>query len=181
MKALYIPRLLIIAGNGRESGKTTLACILIRKFSQSVSVIAVKISPHPHQPLLQEQNITNVKPVTVVEETDLQSGKDSSRMLVAGANRSFFVTSSDDQLENAFLKILDSVGEKPCIICESGGLRSIIEPGLFLIVNRKGRSGIKPATQRLMHTASVWITFDGENFDFDINRIFIDHEKWIIK
>jgi len=44
---MVIPNLLLIAGTGNKSGKTTLACRVIEQFRQS-GISAVKITPHFH-------------------------------------------------------------------------------------------------------------------------------------
>ena len=43
-----IPNMLLIAGTGRKSGKTTLACACIAHFSKQTGIYAIKISPHTH-------------------------------------------------------------------------------------------------------------------------------------
>jgi hypothetical protein len=177
---LVLPRLLLIAGNGRDSGKTTLACRLIARFNPVIAIVSVKISPHPYTPVQQEEKILPRTPFVVVEETGRGSGKDSSRMLAAGAKRSFFATALDDHLEEVMQTILDMAGKDSFYICESGGLRKYVEPGLFLILNGKARSSIKPALGQFMHFEHTWITFDGERFDFDTDTIRISHDQWTI-
>ena len=45
---MIIPNLLIIAGTGNKSGKTTLACRMIEQF-RNPGLISVKITPHFHE------------------------------------------------------------------------------------------------------------------------------------
>ncbi len=45
---MTIPNLLIIAGTGNKSGKTTFACRLIEQF-RSLDIISMKITPHFHE------------------------------------------------------------------------------------------------------------------------------------
>ncbi|MBK8884338.1 MAG: hypothetical protein IPN67_18855 [Bacteroidales bacterium] len=45
---ITIPNLLLIAGTGTKSGKTTMACKIIRQFSE-LKITAIKITPHFHE------------------------------------------------------------------------------------------------------------------------------------
>ena len=91
MGILKLPQLLLIAGNGRDSGKTTLACLIIQKFSTDHQIIALKISPHKHRIAAGGKVICDTENLYIAEETNPGTGKDSSRMLQAGAGRSFFI------------------------------------------------------------------------------------------
>ena len=44
----HIPNMILIAGNGRNVGKTTFASNIIRHLSASTTVIGIKVSPHIH-------------------------------------------------------------------------------------------------------------------------------------
>lgn len=181
MEPLKLPQLLLIAGTGRDSGKTTLACALIEKFSPSKSVIALKITPHFHKNIGSGRVLHNTPELFIAEETDSSTGKDSLRMLKAGAHQSFFVMTTDDHLQDAFLKVKELIPDDSLIICESGGLRLYIEPGLFLMMNRKGTETIKPLSEKLLAQADCVITFDGEKIGFDRDRIEIINNQWALK
>jgi len=77
--------------------------------------------------------------LTIIEENDAQTGKDSSRMLAAGASRSFFVMATDEQLVKAIDKIINLNGSDTYYICESGGLRQYVVPGVFILVSHHGK------------------------------------------
>jgi hypothetical protein len=178
MGILKLPQLLLIAGNGRDSGKTTLACLIIQKFSPEHQIIALKISPHKHRIATGGKVICDTENLYIAEETDAGTGKDSSRMLQAGARRSFFICSTEDQLPVAMDKILELADDNTLIICESGGIRWFAEPGLFFIVGRAGSEDIKPGTQNLLQFHNIWLTFDGRHFNLNLNEIVIHHNNW---
>src|SRR5512145_645979 len=122
MEEISMPNLLILAGSGRNSGKTTFACSLINKFSYLYPVVAVKISPHFHS---LEKNLVSLidnQNFFVEEESNRVNSKDSSRMLAAGAEKSFFVMTSDDHLKEAWKQVIPLIGTNKLIVCESGGL-----------------------------------------------------------
>lgn len=178
MEILKLPQLLLIAGNGRDSGKTTLACLIIQKFSPVHRIIALKISPHRHRIAIGGKVLCDRENLYVAEETDAGTGKDSSRMLQAGAARSFFICSAGDQLSVALNMILELCDEQTLIVCESGGLRHVAEPGLFIIASNPANDGIKVSTQNLLQFENIWLTFDGFHFNLNLNEIVIHNNCW---
>jgi hypothetical protein len=181
MTPLKLPRLLLIAGTGRNSGKTTLACRIITKYSNTQSIVAMKISPHRHNIEPGGQIWIQNDHICILEETDWGTGKDSSRMLAAGAKRSFFISATEDNLASAVQETLKLVSEDAFMICESGGLRKWVEPGLFLMVSRNGPSVLNSGKRDLIDFEPVWVHFDGQKFDFDLDRIVIQQNSWKTK
>ena len=178
MGILKLPQLLLIAGNGRESGKTTLACLIIQKFSPDHEIIALKISPHKHRIVTGGKVICDTEDLYIAEEKDAGTRKDSSRMLYAGASRSFFICSTEDQLPVAMNKILELANDNTLFVCESGGLRRFAEPGLFFIVGRAESKDIKPGTQKILQFHNIWVTFNGHHVNLNLNEIVIHHNSW---
>jgi hypothetical protein len=135
MKSEYakIPNLLLIAGTGTKSGKTTMACRIIEEFG-NMKITAVKITPHFHETtpglvLLAESN-----GYSVYEETETDSPKDTSRMLRSGAEKVYYAKVWDDRLFEAFKKIMEHIPGHTPVICESPALRYSVEPGIFVIM-----------------------------------------------
>lgn len=180
MTEISIPRLLLISGNGRGSGKTTFACSIIRNLGTKFRVIAVKISPH-HK--FHSEIPKNTGKFIIEEETLRDSGKDSSRMLEAGAYKSFFITADEDQLEEVAEAIDRFSSTDSYVVCESGGLRNYVKPGLFFIINRNVNSELKPSLKQFLKKDHLMIYFDGTRFDFDPDKINIDPVKkqWFIR
>jgi len=175
-----MPEMLLIAGTGRNSGKTTLACHIIKKTSASIPVVAIKITPHFHQLIKSGNTITERDDLIIIEETDPQSGKDSSLMLKAGAILSYFVMAKDEQLKEALQLITNLIPDKTPVVCESGGLRHFVEPGAFFMMDRSDNNTCKPGAEALKKIADRLITFDGERIDFDFSAINYSENKWRI-
>jgi hypothetical protein len=128
-----IRNLLLIAGTGTKSGKTTMACRIIRQFKE-LKIIAIKITPHFHETTAGLITISEDQGYSIYEETDRDSFKDTSRMLQAGASRVYFAKVWDDQLFKVFSEIMKLVPEGAPVICESPALRHFAEPGVFIIM-----------------------------------------------
>lgn len=176
-----MPQLLIIAGSGRNTGKTTLACQIIRKFSSGQSIVAIKITPHFHENPGNGRVIVNKPNIYIAEERDATTGKDSSLMLEAGAVQSYFVMTTDEYLEEAFREILTRIPANNMVVCESGGLRHLIRPGLFFMMRHPENIGLKSETVKFLSLADRIVTFDGPKFDFDVNSIEIADNQWKLK
>lgn len=128
-----IPNLLLIAGTGTKSGKTTMICRIIEQF-RNMNITAIKITPHFHETTPGLKIITEEPGFSLYEETNSNSSKDTSRMLHSGAFKVFYAKVLDDSIKSVFDKIIDLVPEGTPIICESPALRNFIEPGLFIIM-----------------------------------------------
>jgi len=181
MELIVIPQLLLIAGTGRNTGKTTFACQILRKFSSVKSIYSIKITPHFHKNIQSGRLILQTSNLYIAEETDSSTTKDSSLMLESGAQKSFFVMATDQNLMEAFQKIVQLIPSDSFIICESGGLRHHVVPGLFFMMNKTDREIMKPDAEKLMLLADRVITFDGEKNDFELNSIEINDNGWTIK
>jgi hypothetical protein len=125
--------LLLIAGTGTKSGKTSMACRLIGEFPE-LQITAVKITPHFHETTAGLLPVSEKDGFTIYEETDRNSFKDTSRMLAAGAHKVYFAKVWDDKLSEAFSEIMKSVPAGTPLICESPALRNFVEPGVFIIM-----------------------------------------------
>ncbi len=166
-----MPNLLLVAGNGRNVGKTTLACRIIKQFANKIEVTGLKISPHFHN--FNETNVIYKSENVVIAEEKQNHAKDSSRMLQAGARQVFFAMARPGHLPVA-IKFLYQILPANLIVCESGGLHELITPGLFFMVKRKGEEIVK--THLLRHSP-ILVNYDGENFDFDIQLLYFDNSQ----
>lgn len=168
---IKMTNLLLIAGNGRNVGKTFIACKIIEYLSKTLEVTGLKISPHFHDVPEQEILFRN-EHFIIVNETQINS-KDSSLMVQSGAKKVFFVMVHQGYLHEAFEKLQHFLSGN-IIVCESGALREIVTPGLFLFLKRKGEEIMKP--QFLMYSPVV-VNNDGFDFDFDIERIELKNNE----
>jgi hypothetical protein len=174
------PHLLLVAGTGRNSGKTTLVCDVIRNVSRTHKITAIKITPHFHPQDHNGKVIAEEDGLFIMEEKQKESRKDSSLMLQAGADNVYFAMAEEGKILKAFQIIEKLVPEDRPVVCESGGLRNFMEPGLFLVMNRSDRTELKTDSLALKLMAHQWITFDGAILDFDPGTISYAANKWII-
>lgn len=166
------PNLLLIAGNGRNVGKTFFACQVIESLSKHTSVTGVKVTSHIHDHKSEDVLVADDN-YLILQEKQI-TGKDSSLLLQSGAEKVFFVMAAPKYLPKAFEQLTAYLPETP-IVCESGGLHEIINPGLFFFIQKKGTLIRKP--EHLIHNP-VMVYNDGKNLTFDCARIQLNNNKF---
>ena len=175
---IYIPNWLIVYGTDRNSGKTTLITRIIRNFRDLAPITAIKISPHFHPVEDDAQIVAKTDAYVIIRETSPDTGKDSSRMLEAGAGEVFYIQVWDNNLAGALPEIIKNIKPGSLVVCESGWARNLVTPGVFLILNRAGNTNMKSSLSSLKPLANRWIEFDGENFDFNPADIRTENGTW---
>jgi hypothetical protein len=172
---MIITNLLLIAGTGNKSGKTTLACRIIEQFRDQ-GITGIKITPHFHETTPGLNLIVSTPGYSVYEETYGGTDKDTSRMLKAGSAHVYFAKVTDNELVNAFTEIMKLIPGGTPVVCESPALRHYIEPGLFVIMN-SGNANNKDISdlQRLPHVAINLEVLQG----IDILPFDFDGKEWI--
>lgn len=143
---MIVPNLLLIAGTGIKSGKTTIACRIIEQFS-NLNITAIKISPHFHETTPGLNIIYEEEGYAIYKETNSDATKDTSRMLKSGASKVYFAKVTDGRLLFVFNKIQNLIPEGTPIICESPALRNFIEPGVFIIISSETANKQKNISQ----------------------------------
>lgn len=164
------PNILLVAGSGRNVGKTSVVERLIHGFKDH-GIIALKVSPHFHALRGDEKLIRKTDGYTISEEINPDSTKDSSRFLRAGAQKVFFIQALGKNLKEAFIRTFDLLPENAAVIVESGGLRDFIQPSLFIYVKGKQNDN-KPADYS--SKADLITNLN----DFNTNRIIWTGKEW---
>lgn len=170
-----MPNLLLISGNGRNVGKTTLACKIISLFATKTGVMGLKISSHKHSFNKDDVLYKNEKIIILDEKQN--SLKDSSLMLQSGAKRVYFVMVKPEHFNESIDKMIELLPNS-LIVCESGGLHEFISPGLFLMVKRKDDEIVK---KHLLQYSPIIVNNDGKNFDLDIQKLVFKNHQIKIK
>ncbi len=133
-----ISEMVMIGGNSRNSGKTTMACCIISKLAPTQEVIGLKVtSIRPgeegfHGTHLEELN----DDFSILEELNADSHKDTSKMLRAGAAHVYYIRVAETHIEKALIHFMSRYIKKQIVICESRSLREFVNPGLFLVMIR---------------------------------------------
>jgi len=135
---IRLANVLLISGDGRNVGKTTIGCRIIKKLSQKMNVIAVKVSPHFHNIAGSLVIIKELPSLMIARESDQSSGKDSSRFLQAGASEVLYVQCRENSFPDLARWIYENLSSETPVIVESGGLKDFIIPGYAMHI-KEGR------------------------------------------
>jgi hypothetical protein len=150
--------LLVVAGTGRNSGKTTLVCRIIEQFSH-LGITSIKISPHFHDPSPGLIHISGKPGFEIYEETVSNPIKDSSRMLQSGAAKVYYIQAREESIYEAFSAVCMNLAADQPVICESPSLINYLTPGLFVIMI--ATNGINPKnTNDLKRQPHLEFTYD---------------------
>jgi len=171
------PNFMIVSGNGRNTGKTSFVCDVIRKICKKYTVTAIKVSPHYHEKHIQEPLFEDAG-YAIWEEHRQDGVKDSSRMLLSGASRVYYIESTDAHLSYALAHLLPLIPPGNAVICESGGLRKLIEPSLLVLLNKEGLEEKKQSYMDLLPLSDILVTFKGDHFDPIPENIGFDGKRW---
>lgn len=176
-----LPHVLMIAGTGRNVGKTTLACRLIAQTAKDFAVTAIKISPHMHQQEQPGEVLAETTDYLLLRERGGNSAKDSSRMLAASATEVYYLQLRQRHLTIEFLKFLQHLPSDQPVIIESGALLQVARPGLFVLLKNKNGPAEKPGLDSLGYPPDVVVNFENDEFDFDTDRIRFIGGGWVIR
>ncbi|MBS4059862.1 MAG: hypothetical protein KG029_05645 [Bacteroidetes bacterium] len=176
---IYLPNLLLIAGNGRNIGKSTFACAVIEKFSKETSVFGIKATTiYPEEDAFHnKKKVQLFQPFDIFEETNPESTKDTARMLKAGAERAFYIRSFDENIEQAIQEFFEIIPRESVIICESGSLRKVVKPGLFLYLEN-GNNNLKEKNRKIRDLADIVVNSENLKTDISPDDIVLSSEGW---
>ncbi|WP_372947446.1 hypothetical protein [Mariniphaga sp.] len=170
------PNILLVAGTGRNIGKTITVCRIIARLAQEHEPVGVKISPHFHELDGDPKYLFQSENFVIVEEKNI-SRKDSSRMLQAGAKTVYYVQCKPGYLAGAMDYLLPLLGSESPVTVESGGLYDILEPGLLIFITGKEvkKNFLFRSETRVLHLNAEDVQqFTGENIHFINGKIAID-------
>lgn len=177
-----VPNMVMIGGNSRNSGKTTLACKIISKLSSEHEVIGLKVtSIRPgEEDMHGNHSENNNDRFSIFEELNTGSSKDTSKMLQAGATHVYYIRVADDEIEQAVLLFLSGLNVNQVIVCESRSLRQQISPGLFLMMMRLPVEGMVKDVSSYLHKANKVFYFKTNNVEMDqyIDNMQFMHGKF---
>ncbi len=182
------PDLLIVGGTGRSSGKTELACRLIRRHADSTPVVGLKVTAVeraggdcPHGGTGCGVCSSLDRPWIVSRDEDPGTPKDTGRMLASGARRVYWLRALRPELADGAADLLRRVPPGWVGVCESTSFREVVEPGLFLLVRAAGHTPVKPSARAVAHLAERVVVSDGRSFDLDLDRISVVDGQWALR
>lgn len=152
--------MLVVGGHTRNIGKTSLVVDLIRTLPEA-KWTAVKITQYGHGVCSINGEHCGCAPAehafSVSEETDRSGGSDTSRFLLAGAARAYWVRTKQGQLATAMPRMRETLRDSENVIVESNSLLGFIRPRLYLVVLDPRERDFKESAQRYLDLADAFV------------------------
>jgi len=158
--------LLVIGGHSRSVGKTSVVAGLIATLS-AFHWTALKITQYGHG--ICSANgapcdcATGDHSWAVTEERDRSGDSDSSRFLVAGADRSWWVRTEQGRLAEAMPRVRAILASAQNAIIESNSILRFLKPDLYLTVLDPSTADFKSSAQQFLDRADAVLLHENGN------------------
>lgn len=156
----------VIGGNSREVGKTSLATSLIAA-TRERGWTAIKLTRFGHGICSRDGSpcgcaVTDpMCPFEISHETGAVAGTDTARMLEAGAREVLWVRVAMGQLATALPAIREAVAGRSNVLFESNSIVEHIPPDVYLSVLRLDVQDCKRSASRLAGRADAFVVSGG--------------------
>jgi molybdopterin-guanine dinucleotide biosynthesis protein len=162
--------LVVVGGHTRNIGKTTLVAQILSATTE-LQWTAMKITQYGHGVCSANGEAcdcaTDDHSVAVSEERNRDSGTDTSRMLVAGANRVLWVRTQQGSLAEAMPRIRKEIAASVNVLVESNSILRFIRPDLYVAVLDPKVADFKPSALRYLDRADAIFTPQGTDLTAD--------------
>ncbi|MCI0349477.1 MAG: hypothetical protein L0Z53_08630 [Acidobacteriales bacterium] len=157
--------IVVIGGHSRNIGKTSVVAGLIGAIPER-NWIAVKITQYGHGVCTVNGEscgcAVDEHTVAINEESDRSGESDSSRFLVSGAVRSYWVRTKQGYLAEAMPELRQRISGASNVIIESNSVMRFLHPDLYLTVLDYGTQDFKASAREYLDLADAVILHQGE-------------------
>ncbi len=184
----YAPNMLMIGSTGRNVGKTEFATAVIRKFAPQGPVVGLKVTavdkadgacPRGGAGCGVCSSLTG--PYLITEETHAGPEKDTMRLLDAGATRVYWLRVLRDHLVEGMDAVLAMISAGIPIVCESNSLRTVLEPGLFVMMKRRASAPIKDSAARVLKQVDRLVISRSDAFARALADLDLLDDRWVLR
>jgi len=156
----------VIGGHSRSVGKTSVVAGLIAALPE-YNWTALKITQYGHGICSQNGEschcATDDHTWAISEEKDRSGESDTSRFLVAGAERAWWVRTEQGRLAEAMPAIRRRLSESSNVILESNSILKFVRPDLYLTVLDPATVDFKRSAQEFLDLADAVILHQAAN------------------
>ena len=150
--------IVVVGGHSRNIGKTSVVAGLIAALP-ACNWTAFKITQFGHGRCSLNGEPCDCAPAdrcwAMTEDKDRSGKSDSSRFLVAGAKRAFWVRTEQGRLHEAVPAIQRKIAEAENVIVESNSILQFVEPDLYITVLDPATEDFKMSAQKYLERANA--------------------------
>ena len=157
--------LVVIGGNSRNIGKTSVMASIIRDTAH-LNWAAIKITQYGHGKCANggDCECAGDRHSYALTEEKVSSAKDSGRFLTAGASKSYWLRTEQEKLGNALPAIKRIFAENENVICESNSLLRFFKPDAYILVLDGRIADMKQSARQYFDRADAYaLISDGAN------------------
>jgi molybdenum cofactor guanylyltransferase len=187
-RAERVRGMLLIGATWRNAGKTALAEALIRRAAGRTSVAGIKVTtvhedegPCPRGSRGCGVCGTLDGPFRIIEELGENEGKDTARMLRAGASPVLWLCARPHALSRGLTEVRRVLPAGSLMVVESNSLRHVADPDLFIVVRGARSRKVKPSCREVLHLADEVVRFDGQSFAPHIDSFEATDGRWSLR
>ncbi len=180
-----LPGWLVIGATGRNSGKSDLACAVIARLHRAHRIVGVKVTTIAGDERACPRGGEGCGACTglegefeIREERGREPGKDTTRMLEAGAQRAFWVRCRSGGLRAALAALSPRLGRGTLVVAESNSLVEEARPDLFLMVSPAGAIAVKPTARAVLPFAQRVVVSRDRALDLDLRHLAVVDGEW---
>jgi hypothetical protein len=156
--------IVVVGGHSRNVGKTSVVAGLISSLPQ-FRWTALKITQYGHGICSRNGRACHCATAdhnwAISEEKDCSGKSDSSRFLLAGAERAFWVRTQQGHLGEAMPALRDTIAAGVNVICESNSIMKFLHPDVYMTVLDPHTADFKNSALKFLHLADAVILHDG--------------------
>jgi hypothetical protein len=182
---LSYPNLLMIGANARNTGKTTLACRIIEHFSDTHTIIGLKVTrvKPGEEPYHGSHEDLHLQGWSIQREDDPGSRKDTGRMLTAGAKECYYICADESTIEEAFSHFIRTTVPQSLLVCESRSLRNWVVPAIFILMTRNDLPSTSKNVDRFRELANISSSKgnDDEEIERIVSKLEVVEGKWHLR
>lgn len=158
--------IVIIGGHSRSVGKTSVVAGLIAALSE-MHWTALKVTQYGHGVCSADGEpcdcATDDHSWAVTEERDRSGESDTSRFLVAGAAKVYWVRTRQGLLAEAMPRVRQVIGSAENVIFESNSLMKFVRPDLYLTVLDFANPDFKDSAREYLDRADAIIVQNADS------------------
>jgi hypothetical protein len=158
--------IVVIGGHSRSVGKTSVVAGLIAALPE-YHWTALKITQYGHGVCSRDGQschcATDDHSWAISEEKDHSGESDTSRFLMAGAVRAWWVRTEQGRLAEAVPTIRRRIAESENVILESNSILKFVRPDLYLTVLDPATADFKRSAQEFLDRADAVILHASDN------------------
>ena len=149
--------LVVIGGNSRNIGKTSVMAAIIRDTAH-LNWAALKITQYGHGKCSNggDCDCAGDRHSYALTEEKVATNKDSGRFLAAGARKAYWLRTEQEKLGNALPALKKILAENENVICESNSLLRFFKPDAYVMVLDGRVSDMKQSARQYFDRADVY-------------------------